>query len=166
MATASQIVYNHDIVGVWDRLNRFIEETQKAVSANVSLTNEFDIARLTTYLDAVDRYLAWIVAQPQLDLPETSPREYALEPGPEPIPVENEDMDDLLRLLRLARDEVVNSQSARFGSGLMPPDQKRLTATIAKARAFLKDYIVPTQPLDLPESSPAKLMSGSGKTGV
>lgn len=166
MAEATQVVYNHDIVGIYDRLNRFIEEVSKAVSSNVSLTNQFDILRLTTYLDATDRYHAWIKAQPHLDLPETSPKPYVLKAPPIEFEIENEDMDDMLRMLRLGRDEIVHSQSSRLGSGLIRQDSERLTAIVAKARAFLADYIVPTQPLDFPESSPAQLLSGSGRTGV
>lgn len=163
---ANPIVYNHDIVGLWNRINRFAVEVSEAVSSNVSLTNQFDIDRLTAYLDAIDRFHDWVKAQPQLDLPETSPRVYTLEPWTVNTVIENEDMEDIVRMLLLVRDEVVNSQSARLGAGLMPPDSARLTAIVAKARAFLKDYIIPTQPLDLPETSPNDPMTPAGKTGV
>ena len=166
MAQAANIVYNMDVVGLYERINRFIEEVGKAVSSGVSLTNEFDIARLKTYLDAIDRYHAWVLAQPHLDLPETSPRVYTLKDPPAEVEIENEDMDDILRTFRLARDELINSQSSRLGAGLMKPDSVRLTAITAKARSFLLDYVEPTQPLDLPESSPAQLVSGPGRTGV
>lgn len=164
--SGAMVVYNHDVVGLWDRINRFIEELSKSVSSNVSITNSFDIARLETYLNSIDRYHSWVKAQPQLDLPETSPRVYELFPAPVVPVIENEDTDDIIRMLLLARDEVVNSQSSRLGSGLIAPDSARLTAVISKARAFLIDYIIPTQPLDLPESSPAQIMSGAGRTGV
>lgn len=163
---ADNVVYNMDVIGIYERLNRFIEEVTKAVSSNLSLTNEFDIGRLQSYLDSVDRYHAWIVAQPQMDLPETSPRAYTLKAPPPEIEIENEDMDDCLRQLRAARDEIINSQSARMPAGLIKPDSLRLTACIAKTRAFLADYVLPTQPLDLPESTPAQPMSGAGRTGA
>ncbi len=159
-------VYNSDVVGLYDRINRFIEEAQKSVSADVSLTNAFDIVRLNTYLDSIDRYHAWVIAQPLLDLPETSPRLYALATPMAAQQVENDDLDDILRILRLSRDEMTNSQSARLPSGLIAPDSIRLTAIIQKARNFIKDYIVPTQPLDLPESSPRNLETGPGKGGI
>jgi len=159
-------VYNHDIVGLWHRFNRFIQEVSLAVSSNLSMTNAFDVARLTSYLDSIDRYHAWVLGQPQLDLPETSPRPYVLTDPQTNTDVESEDMSDMLRMLLLARDELVNSQSSRQGSGLIRPDSLRMTASVAKARAFLVDYIVPTQPLDLPESSPTDLMSGPGRTGT
>jgi hypothetical protein len=164
--TGTNTVYNHDVVGFWNRLNRFASEVSLAVSSNVSLTNAFDITRLTSYLDAIDRFHDWVKAQPQLDLPETSPRQYELEPWEITMVIENEDMEDMLRLLILTRDEMVNSQSARLGSGILAPDSARVTALVAKARAFLTQYIIPTQPLDLPESSPTNLMTPAGKTGV
>ena len=167
MATAAPTVtYNHDVAGLWQRINRFIEEVQKSVSSGVSLTNEFDVQRLKTYLDAIDRYHSWIKAQPTLDLPETSPRQYVLTPPPADIVVENEDLADVLRLFSLVRDEVVNSQSSRLGSGILSPDSARLSSAVGKVRTFLLEYIIPTQPLDLPESSPADPMTGSGRTGI
>jgi len=167
MATGpTSVVYNHDVVGLYERMNRFAEELARAASSSVSLTSSFDMARLSSYLDAIDRYHAWVTAQPQLDLPETSPREYALTPLA-PLPtIENEDMSDVIRMLLLARDELINSQSARVGSGMIVHDTTRLTAVVAKARAFLKDYIEPTHPLDLPESSPAHPVSGPGRGGT
>jgi hypothetical protein len=165
-APATITVYNHDIVGCWNRFNRFLSEVALAVSANVSLTNSFDIARLKSYLDSIDRFHAWVLGQPQLDLPETSPRAYTLTDPQINIVVENEDMADMLRMLQLARDELVNSQSARLGSGFIMPDSVRLTSAVSKARAFLVDYIIPTQPLDLPESSPTDPMQPPGKTGT
>jgi hypothetical protein len=167
MAQAQKQTYNHDVVGVWNRINRFAEEAQKAQSSNVSLTNSFDIARLKSYLDSIDRYHDWIKAQPQLDLPETTPRLYQLEDWVDAsLMIENDDLDDIVRMFFLARDEIVNSQSSRLGSGLLKPDSDRLTAVVAKARAFIMDYVEPTTPLDLPESSPLAPMSGSGRMGV
>lgn len=161
-----QTVLNHDIVGLYDRINRFIEEAQKAASSSVSLTNQFDVDRLKTYLDAIDRYHNWVRSMPQLDLPETTPREYKLLEAPDIVDIENDDMDAVVRMLVLARDEVTNSQSARLGAGMLTPDSNRLIAIVGKARAFVNDYILPTQPLDLPESSPNAPMSGSGRTGI
>lgn len=166
MATNEQIVYNHDVVGAYNRINRFIEEMVKSVSGGVSQMNSFDVVRLKSYLDAVDRHHDWVVAQPQLDLPETAPRAYALEVPPATPDVENEDVNDLVRLFVLTRDELTNSQSSRQGSGFIGFDSVRLRAIITKARAFLTSYVEVVQPLDLPESSPKELVSGPGHGGV
>ena len=159
-------VNNHDIVGLYNRINRFIVELIKSVSSATSQVNEFDQARLASYLTAVDTYHSWVIGQPHLDLPETAPRDYELEVEPETPETENENVNDLVRLLVLARDELTNSQSARDPANLNKFDSGRLTALIAKSRAFLTDYIVPITPLDLPESSPQEASTGPGLTGV
>lgn len=151
-------VYNHDIVGIYNRMNRFIVELFRSVSANVSQMNVFDQTRLQTYLDGIRNYTAWVIAQPQLDLPETTPRKYVLEAPPAVGEVESEEVADLIRMLTLSRDELTDSQSARTGSGLIPFDQLRFMAVIDKADAFLQTYIKVTSPLDLPESSPDELI--------
>lgn len=165
-AKSEGIVYNQDVLGLVNRINRFIEESIRSVSSGLSYLNEFDLGRLKAYLNAVDSYHAWIRSQPQLDMPETAPRGYPLESNPEMPDLENEDINDMVKLLVIARDELVNSQSARMGCSMVVQDSARLTAIIAKARAFLTDYVEAVQPLDLPESSPANPLSGSGRQGV
>lgn len=165
-STSVVVVNNHDIAGLNSRMNRFIEELVKSVSSGTSQLNQFDQQRLTTYLDAIDTYHGWVIAQPNLDLPETHPRAITLTQVVPPITVENDSINDLVRLLTIARDEIVNSQSARDAAGLNPFDSARLRNIINKSRKFLSDYIVPTNPLDLPESSPAVAQSGPGRTGI
>ena len=128
--------------------------------------NAFDQVRLASYIGAIKAYVAWIVSQPQLDLPETSPRVYALDENPSYELVENEAVVDVVRMLELVRDEVVNSQSARQSSGLIGFDEKRLLAVINKVEAFLNTYIKEVTPLDLPESSPMRSAATGGKTGI
>lgn len=167
MATPTNaIVYNHDIVGLYNRMNRFVEELYKSVSSNASLMNQFDQGRLASYFASLRGYVAWVVSLPQLDLPETSPRAFDLEPPPQLEMVDNDEVDDLLRLLVLSRDELINSQSARLGSGLINFDQTRITAIIDKADLFLTTYVAKITPVDLPESSPRDPMSPAGKTGA
>ena len=159
-------VNNHDVVGLYNRLNRFLVELFKCASSSVSEVNTFDQTRLETYLTAVDTYHAWVVAQPHLDLPETSPKEYELEAPPTVADVENENINDIIRLVILCRDELINSQSARQPGNLNVFDSTRLTTYVAKVRNFLNDYIRAVTPLDLPESSPKEAQSGPGLLGT
>ncbi len=159
-------VFNHDIVGLHARINRFVVEVNKSVSSNTSAYNEFDMERSLKYVDAIDAYHDWVVAQPQLDLPETSPRSYELEADPVVTDAENEGVNDFIRLLVLSRDELTNSQSARNGAGLIGFDSARLRAITSKSRMFLVDYVQAIAPLDLPESSPQADDSGAGLGGV
>ena len=159
-------VKNSDIVGIYDRMNRFIIEVEKAASADVSDMVLFDQERLASYLDAVDRLHAWVIAEPQLDTTESTSLTYTLEPPPEVVNVENESINDVIRMLVRARTDLINSQSARKPSGLDPADSKRLTAFIEKVRSFLQDYIAETVPLDLPQSSPMESRTGPGQRGI
>lgn len=159
-------VYNHDIIGVYNRLNRFIVELIHSVSANVSQVNQFDMERLKSYLNNVKKYLGWVMAQPLLDLPETTPRVWVLE-APTTIPdMDNEEVADIVRMLELARDELTHSQSARQGSGLIPFDALRFNAVIAKTETFLSTYVEVVTPIDLPESSPDEAMILGGRRGI
>ncbi|RLA20985.1 MAG: hypothetical protein DRQ62_09935 [Gammaproteobacteria bacterium] len=165
-ATNRQITYNHDISGFHRRFNRFITELKKSVSSSGSLVNAFDKKRLATYIAALRSYQKWVTDQPALDLPDTHPRAYELDDNPEYVDLENESIVDAIRMLELARDELVRSQSSRSAAGLIEHDDVRLTAMINKIDSFLTSYIEEITPLDLPESSPQTEMSGDGQTGV
>lgn len=166
MATTLMQVNNQDIVGLYDRINRFIIEMIKSVSSQGAFFNQFDQGRLSVYLDAVVFYHDWVIAQPHLDLPETAPKYFDLETLPVIVNVENESINDVVRMFVVARDELINSQSARMGAQLLDFDSKRLRDITTKVRNFLTSYIQKTSPMDLPESSPAEPSSGTGKVGI
>lgn len=159
-------IYNHDIAGAVRRLDRFCIELQKSVSSNTSQMNAFDQERLVNYLNALIQYHNFVVGSPALDLPESHPMEYIIPDPPELPLVENEGTNDIIRLMLLARTEILNSQSARDPASLNPFDSKRFLAIVGKVDAFLKTYISSVTPLDLPESSPSRAMSGKGDVGV
>jgi hypothetical protein len=160
------IVYNHDVVGLYDRINRFLEEVNKSVSASGSYITDPDKNRLRTYLAAVQSYHDWVMSAPELDLPETHPREYTLKEVPVLAEPESEIVDDIQRMMVVMRDELTNSQSARMHSKLNVFDSARLIAVVEKVNRYLTDYVEQATPLDLPESSPAMLMTGPGRTGT
>lgn len=166
MAEVKNVVYNMDVVGLHRRMNRFIGEMAASASTNLSQLSAFDSTRLQTYLSAIRTYVAWVIAEPQLDLPETSPRAYPLEPDPVIPTVENEALIDIINMLQLSRDEIVNGQSARNAAGLIKFDVIRLTAVIDKVDSFLTKYVNVITPLDLPETSPLREMTAPGRTGV
>ena len=112
MADAQQ-TYNHDVAGLWRRINRFIVELAKSQSNPSNQVKSYDQKRMKTYLDAITAYVDWIVSQPELDLPETHPRLIALDAPPEFTVPENESLMDAIAMLELARDETVNGQSIR-----------------------------------------------------
>ena len=71
--------YNHDIAGIARRSHRFIYEMFKCVSSGGAFVNTFDQNRWASYLDATDTYIDHVVAQPQLDLPESHPRKITVD---------------------------------------------------------------------------------------
>lgn len=158
--------YNHDLVGFYNRINRFIEEVLKSQSSNLSQVNAFDQTRLKSYLSAMRFYHDQVQGAPELDLPETTPRLYALREVPVVPDMENESCADICRLFELCRDEMVNSQSARMGAKLVSFDSVRLLQVISKCEKFLSEYVEKATPLDLPESSPRAPMTGQGYQGI
>lgn len=148
-------VYNHDTISIANRLGRFITELVRSNSSNLSTMTASDQARLKTYLDATDALIAHIIAAPELDLPKTGHSvQWPVEPL-DPVPaIDNEDIEDLVRLLTVAHAETLNSESSNSASGLTKFDSARLTAIIAKTRSFLLAFVATSSPLDLPASSP------------
>ena len=159
-------VYNLDVTYLADKLARYAGEVQMSVSSNVAFVNEFDMARLQNYLTDIDRAVAYVLAQPQLDLPESHPMLHNIQPFPEMRDLESDEWDHVVRLLRSGYIELVNSQSARLGAGLMPFDSSRVSALVAKTRQWLNDYVTQRSPMDLPETSPQQAMSPAGQAGA
>lgn len=159
-------VLNHDVDGIYRRVNRFIVEARDSTSAGMSQIAAADLARLKTYTASILAYVAWVASQPELDLPETAPRKIALDDAPVVKLIENDDLADVLKLMVIARDELVNSQSARRAAGMIPFDRVRLEAVVKKIDDFLANYVAKISPLDLPESSPMRELSGAGRTGI
>lgn len=158
--------YNMNIGGLVDRANRFLQEMQKSQASNLTSFNVFDQGRLTSYLDSLEAYIDWVVAQPMLDLPETSPREVKMNTFPEIQEHENPMITDVVRLIERFRDELMHSQSSRQSTGLVSFDEVRARKIIEALRTYLADYVSKVNPVDLPETTPSEETTGSGKTGV
>jgi hypothetical protein len=163
---ATAEVLNHDVDGIYRRLNRFIVEARDSTSAGMSQITASDLARLKTYTSSILAYVGWVAAQPELDLPETAPRRIALDAAPAVKLIENDDLADVLKMMIISRDEVVNSQSARRAAGMIPFDRRRLEDVVKKIDDFLANYVAKISPLDLPESSPMRDLSTPGRTGI
>lgn len=158
-------VQNHDIVAMIRVMRRFEKELEKSVSSGVSELSAFDLGRLVSYVDALTKLKAFTVAQPALDLPESSPLEVELGELEALAEVENDNIAYLLNLFRVFKIELVNSQSARNPSGLINHDGKRFDSYVAKVNEYIK-YIGETSPLDYPESSPMVAGTGAGNAGI
>lgn len=158
--------YNYQIAGLIRRLRRFRFETVKAASSGLAHVNEHDLRRAGQYLDAAESYLNWITSQPQLDLPESSPRLIELGEMEELDMPENESLVDMMVMYELMEKEIGDSQSSRLGDSIISWDESRLRAMIEKMRLFLSDYVQNVLPMDLPESAPMRDQTGHGRQGV
>ena len=158
--------YNTDVFSLVRRINRFIVEVLKSQSSGISQTMPFDVSRVLSYTASVRSFVAWVVAQPLLDLPETGPSEMALPNSPDIPSLENESAYDICMMFEIMRDEIANSQSSRMSTNLMKYDHDRLMAIVVKIENFVSTYINVAEPLDLPESSPMVAMTGKGIQGV
>lgn len=159
-------IHNHDVAGLIRRLRRFRYETVKADSSMLADVNKFDLQRAKSYITACRTYLDWIVAQPQLDLPESAPRGFQLPDSKDLPEPENESLYDVVNMYDALEEEIANSQSARMGSGVISHDEGRIRAILDKLDNFILNYVEPTQPLDLPESAPKRESTGDGRKGV
>ncbi len=159
------LVYNHDVASLVKRLRRFSVEMHKSVSSNVSSMSEADKGRLASYLGSAKAFKSWVISQPELDLPESSPAAQELGDTPLFSEPENLDIDMIQQLMRNLEIELVNSQSARMPANLTVHDAGRFDVIVTKVENFLNDF-VENQNLDLPESSPRESMTGQGQLGV
>lgn len=156
---------NTDIDGFVRRANRYIMEIAKAQSSSVSGTMSFDVARAKSYISGLRKYLSYITGQPILDLPETGPTEIDLPAKIAVPPMENDSSYDLCALLKLAVDELSDSQSSRIPTNLLPFDKLRTLAILDRADNFIETFIKVVDPLDNPETSPGTPSTGSGLRG-
>ena len=129
---------------------------------------EWDLKRLKAYLNACVSYRSWIIANPQLDTPESHPMDLQLRVATMAAidSVENESVKDWARLMWVAHFELSNSQSSRMSTGLISHDQRRFDDIITKLANFLDTYVADTLPLDLPETAPMAPGVERGNLGV
>ncbi len=159
-------VYNQDVASLCRRIARYADEVHKARSNSVADMSEFDVARVVSYFGSLRQFHAWVMAQPQLDLPEWTPTAENLPDWADHERVENEAINDLVRDFHTLWFELVNSQSARVSTGLVEFDSFRFESIMDKMESFVSDYIQNVQPLDLPETTPSEEVSGPGRLGV
>jgi len=154
--------------GIAERTDEVIFELAKCQSANLTDMRPFDRTRIDEYNAMLNRYAEWLVAAPDVDLPETHPRSYKIKFLTEgmSLDVENKGIRDLLRMYQAVITELTNSQSARAANGLTVHDKRRFDLVMDKIEQFLTEYIDQTQPIDMPESAPSSDPVTSGYLGA
>lgn len=160
-------VLNQDVAGLAERTDEVIYELAKSQSSNLTDMRPFDRTRIDEYNAMLNRYAAWLVAAPDVDLPETHPRTYTIKFLTEDmhLDVENKALRDLMRMYQALITELTNSQSARAANGLTVHDKRRFDLVMDKIEQFLTSYVDATQPIDMPESAPSSASVTSGYLG-
>ena len=158
------VVRNRNVAGLVRRYDDFIKEIVESDSANQQSTSAADLERWNSYLSAIDRYVAYVVSEPEVDVPESASLDIQVKDSPVIPDMENNSVYDLAWMMYDARHEVVNNQS-RTAYNFTKADTKRVTDITEKCRRFLLDYVEQTQPLDMPESIPEFALTGPGRTG-
>ena len=156
------IVQNMDIAGIVRRIRRIKQEVHKCNSAGLMFTTDKDLERFHSYLTALVNYFDWMTAQPMQDLPESHPTNIDLGVAEVYELPENEALADFIHQLDALEQEIGLSASARMHSSIMKPDETRFREIVLKMQNFLNDYVAETQPLDMPESSPKRAITGHG----
>ena len=159
-------VYNHDVAALSQMFHRVGVEVHRSNSANVSAVSQFDYKRYKEYLSWIEGKIDWITSQALLDLPESNPKQFMVDEAISYTRVENEAVNDMLRMIEIAIIELHNSQSARFSSNLIKQDNERVRGILTKMNSFLDEFVEKHLPLDVPESSPAMPMAPAGRLGV
>lgn len=166
MATQLPNTFNIDIVGIANRICRFIEEIQSFASGNVGEVYPADMTRLKSYVDGLRTYHNTIQQLDRMDYVETNADLEPLRPLPEKIELENESLNDVNNLLRRQYMELTHSASSRDSSKLNKYDSARFIQSCDRMTALILNYIEVVTPLDMPNSSPRAAAVPEGKTGI
>lgn len=173
VSTANPVteVYNWECAGMIRRVNAVIIELAESQSAASNQFYPADLIRVKDqYIPMLRRYRDNMVATPLMDFPKTHPdstfpvdrinNRYVNDT------MQNNSIIDMVRMLELLRDSLAHSDTARSSSSIVSHDKVRFDAVIDRLELFVDEYVVPTQPIDMPESGPAALMPKAGVTGI
>lgn len=155
---------NRDVAGLVERIDEVIYEISKSQSEGLSNLRVADRIRLDAYNGRLERYVAWLTSEPEVDAPESHPAETSvtyISEG-EDDDCENKELRDLLRMYRVLMTEMSCSASGRMPNGLSRHDKGRFDAHLKKIRSFLTNFVDEELPADLPESSPSSALTTHG----
>ena len=150
-----QELLSQDIYFLLKRFRLLQNSIINAVSNNTNYIAGPDRIRIDAYLKAVKDLKAWIVSQPFMDLPQTSPNGYGDRLGNAVLIPEMENLDAMviLELMVTADIELRKSQSSRQSTGMISDDSARWDKNILKIEKFLTDFVDQNSPVDRPDST-------------
>jgi hypothetical protein len=158
---------NADVKMLCVKVKEYAYEFHRSVSNNLPTIRQADRIRMTQWLNDLRTLKAWIVGQPELDVPKSSPRTIPLEgwAQDEFSRVNNEVINQIVDTMWVMWVELATGVSTVMPNGLYPPDQVRYDKLMDKMERLLVDYADKILPLDLPESHPDEPTAGPGRHG-
>lgn len=159
-------VLNRSVLVLHNKFVRFLKELKQSQSRGVSVLSVADRDRLLSYIEDARQYIAFTISQPFTDEPESHPWELDIPDEPSFEYFDNTNLMEAALLLHVMIKENANSQSARFASGFISFDFKRLNALLDKFDNLIINYIDKAPLLDLPETAPDKDYAPDGKGGI
>jgi hypothetical protein len=152
MPDPNTTVQNINTAQIADRLAAYIAENAGCQSKDLPNLSAADLARVVSYVDAIEAHVDYAENAPVLDMPHLDPKIIDLNPLPDEAEFENPFVTHLDRLFRAFHIEVVNGNSSRQVSGIDSNDLARWRTYIANIRGYISGPIASINPGDLPET--------------
>ena len=149
-------VRNMDIVGLVERIDRYVFDMAEFESASLNEIISYDIERLEQYSRALRTYSSMISSASSMDLPHSYPHMYEIKyitKELNPDNVKNKAIRDLIRLYMNAWVQLSRSESADRSNGFMAADYDRFLLIMDRADQYLATYVQSVLPVDTPHSS-------------
>ena len=155
---------NRDLAGLVERIDEVIYEISRSQSEGLLDLRVADRNRIDSYNNRLERYVEWVVSEPEVDAPESHPSQVNITyiSETEDDDAENKALRDLIRMYRVLMQEMSLSASNRMPNGISSHDKGRFDQHLAKIRSFLTAYVDQTQPVDMPESQPSSAQTDHG----
>jgi hypothetical protein len=158
--------YNHMIQSVDSEADRYCKEMVKMTSSDVSGITEYDLARIRSYSNALRNKVRFFNSEPIRDLVEVKGDKLPLDPMHDLPLMEDRSMYDLCFHLNTFRKELRRSASSRMVEGMNKFDMVRCEANLDRFDNYLEEYVLTTDPIDTPLTSPLHQTTGTGNRQV
>lgn len=147
-------INNLDISTLAEKLDRMAVEVAKSVSAGLGEYNQFDKARLQSFINDARAFIAYSSSVNDVDLPHSHPVLFEIkEPSVSLQPeLENEAANQLCAEIIRARENIIQSQSSVRAAGWMAHDLVRINSYVDRLDSYLNMYIETILPVDKPET--------------
>lgn len=168
-----EITYNDYVGPIVRKLNRAYVEMSRSLSERTNDITQADQARLTSYINSIDKLITTAAAEPVGDYPISHREmEYPIEALPEADAVvpENEIAELIMNQIRRMRFEVAHGQTSRMPTSVHQNDDtsdlERWRQYLTRMRNLLSQYVSAHKPQDYPATSPSKPVGESPSAGI